>query len=271
MTLRKRLYLILDPSQKGGVIEAIFEALLILIITLNIVVIILDSMSTIKQQYHRWFYWFEMFSVIFFTLEYAARLYSIVENPKYHSKKFGGRLKYALTPMAVVDLLAFLPFYIMMFFSFLLPFDLAFFRIFRLMGLFRMFKIARYLKALNVFRHVLIDRMEQLMLSIIFIFFMLIIVSSIMFYVEHEAQPTAFSSIPATMWWGVSTLTTVGYGDIIPITPLGKVLGGLFSLMGIGLFALPAGILSSGFYERMHRPKRRPRKCPHCGKDLDDD
>lgn len=132
-----------------------------------------------------------------------------------------------------------------------------------------MFKIARYLQALNVFRKVLFERREQLVLSILFILFVLVIISSIMYHVEHAAQPEAFSSIPATMWWGVATLTTVGYGDIVPMTPIGKLLGGMFAIVGIGLFALPAGILSSGFYELMHKTRSR-KKCPHCGGDLDE-
>jgi voltage-gated potassium channel len=90
-----------------------------------------------------------------------------------------------------------------------------------------------------------------------------------MYYVERDAQPEAFSSIPATMWWGVATLTTVGYGDVVPITPLGKVLGGLFAIVGVGLFALPAGILSSGFYEIMHQKDAKV-FCPHCGKNIHD-
>lgn len=259
MTLRRRLYLTLDPTEKGGVLERIFEFLLVIIIALNILAIILDSVREIHRDYYHLFNRFELFSVIFFTVEYIARVYSIVEHPKY-KKTITGRLKFITSPLAIIDLLAFLPFYLTF-----LPVDLRFLRVFRLMGLFRMFKIARYLKALSIFKQVLLDRIEQLVLSIIFIFFMLIIISSIMFYVEHNAQPHAFSSIPATMWWGISTLTTVGYGDIIPVTATGKVLGGLFSIMGIGLFALPAGILSSGFYERMHR--RNKLKCPHCGEE----
>ncbi len=262
MTLRRRLYLTLDPTEKGGIGERIFELILILTIILNIVAIILDSVQEIHLKNQEAFAWFELFSVIFFTAEYIARVYSIIENPKYkHPIK--GRIKFILSPMGLIDLLAFVPFYLIF-----LPIDLRFLRIFRLMGLFRMFKIARYMKALNVFKHVLNDRKEQLVLSIIFILFILVILSSIMFYIEHNAQPDAFSSIPATMWWGVTTLTTVGYGDIVPITVSGKILGGIFSIIGIGLFALPAGILSSGFYELMHKPQAV--KCPHCGKNIHD-
>lgn len=261
MTLRRRLYLTLDPTERGGIGERIFESILILTIILNIIAIILESVHEIHIKNEKAFQYFEVFSVVFFTIEYIARVYSIVESPEFNHR-VRGRIKFIFSPMAIVDLFAILPFYLTF-----LPLDLRFLRIFRLMGLFRMFKIARYLKALNVFKQVLNDRKEQLVLSIIFILFVLVILSSIMFYIERGAQPEAFSSIPATMWWGVSTLTTVGYGDIVPITTWGKFLGGMFSIIGIGLFALPAGILSSGFYELMHKPET-VLKCPHCGKNV---
>jgi voltage-gated potassium channel len=263
MTLRRRLYLTLEPTERGGILERIFEILLVIMIILNIFAIVMDSVDEFDSQYQTFFRSFELFSVIFFTIEYALRLYSIVENPKYKDP-VSGRFKFALTPLAIIDLLAFAPFY----FTFL-PIDLRFLRIFRLMGLFRMFKVARYLHALTIFRKVVYDRREQLVLSIILIIFMLVIISTIMFYAEHDAQPAVFSSIPATMWWGIATLTTVGYGDMVPITALGKVLGGMFAVIGFGLLALPAGILSSGFFEIMYKAKKTI-KCPHCGKDIDE-
>jgi voltage-gated potassium channel len=133
-----------------------------------------------------------------------------------------------------------------------------------------MFKVARYMTALTMYKRVVSDRREQLVLSIIFLLFILVIISTIMFYVEREAQPEKFSSIPATMWWGIATLTTVGYGDMVPITALGRVLGGMFAITGVGLLALPAGILSSGFFELLHSPKSKKHVCPHCGKDFHD-
>lgn len=262
MTLRRRLYLILSPDERGGIIERMFEFVLVLTIILNILAIVLDSVERTHNEYAALFDGFEIYSLIFFTVEYIARVYSIVEDPKYSHPVYG-RLRYLTTPIAVIDLLAFLPFYFMF-----LTVDLRFLRIFRLMALFRMFKIARYLHALTIFRRVLKDRKEQLVLSFIFILFVLIVISFIMFYTEKEAQPDKFSSIPATMWWGIATLTTVGYGDIVPITPLGKFLGGLFAIAGVGLLALPAGILSSGFFEMLHTKNKSVKTCPHCGKEI---
>ncbi len=263
MKFRKRLFLTLDPSKKGGLPERIFEAILITTIILNIFVLIVSSIDEINKEYHSQLQAFEIFSILFFTVEYIARIYSIVEHPSYqHPIK--GRLKFIKSPIAIIDLLAFLPFYLTF-----IPMDLRMLRIFRLMALFRMFKVARYISALDVIHKVVNDRKDQLVLILILIAFVLIVISSVMFYVENPAQPEAFSSIPATMWWGVSTLTTVGYGDIVPITTLGKILGGIFALTGIALYALPAGILSSAFYEMMYK-KREGGKCPHCGKDLHD-
>jgi voltage-gated potassium channel len=265
MTFRKRLYLTLSPDERGGIIERIFELIVILTIIINILEIILDSVPSIHNEYARVLMHFEVYSLIFFTVEYVARVYSIVEDRRFKDP-VKGRLRYIITPLAIVDLLAFLPFYLIF-----LPVDLRFLRIFRLMALFRMFKIARYLHALSIFRRVLSDRKEQLVLSFIFILFVLVVISFIMFYAENEAQPDKFSSIPATMWWGIATLTTVGYGDIVPITTLGKFLGGLFAIAGVGLLALPAGILSSGFFEMLHTKgsgAKHVKICPHCGKEI---
>jgi voltage-gated potassium channel len=263
-TLRKRIYLTLAPDEKGGALEYFFEIFLILIIILNILAILLNSVDAINKEYGEFFYHFEVFSVILFTIEYLLRIYSIVENPSYRHP-LTGRLQYIKTPMAVIDLLAFLPFYLTF-----LPLDLRFIRIIRLMAMFRMFKVARYMEALTVFRKVIHERKEQLILSILFIFFILILISTVMYYVERDTQPGKFTSIPDTMWWGIATITTVGYGDMVPVTPLGRFLGGLFAIAGVGLLALPAGILSSGFFELLHSPRSKKHTCPHCGKDFHD-
>ncbi|MBX2962558.1 MAG: ion transporter [Cyclobacteriaceae bacterium] len=262
MTFRRRLYLTLEPTEKGGIPERIFEILLIVIIVLNIVAIVLESIRSLEQEYIELFDNFEKFSVAFFTLEYVCRIYSIVENPKYQNP-FYGRMRYASTTMALVDLLAFLPFYLTF-----LPLDLRFIRIFRLMALFRMFKITRYMQAMIIFKSVIRERREQLILSFIFIIFILIIISFFMYLAERDAQPDKFGSIPEAMWWGMATLTTVGYGDAVPVTTLGKVLGGLFAISGVAFLALPAGILSSGFFELLHNPEAKKHTCPHCGKDF---
>ena len=156
MTLRKRLYLTLEPTEKGGYIESIFEFVLVFIIIANILAIVFDSVPDIHTEYEDFFKKIELYSVLFFTVEYVARLYSIVESPKYRGD-IKGRLRFIVSTLAIIDLMAFMPFYLTF-----LPFDLRFLRIFRLMALFSMFKIARYLHALSVFKKVLIDRKDGL-------------------------------------------------------------------------------------------------------------
>jgi voltage-gated potassium channel len=145
----------------------------------------------------------------------------------------------------------------------------------RLFRIFRLFKVLRYVAALAVMAEVIKERKEQLIITLIFILFMLLVSSTLMYYVENGQQPDAFGSIPETMWWGVATLTTVGYGDVYPVTVLGKVLGGMIAILGIGLFALPTGILASGFSERLDaftkNKKQQAMYCPYCGKKIQED
>jgi len=130
--------------------------------------------------------------------------------------------------------------------------------------------MGRYSEALKTFGIVLKRRKEELLMAVFSVLILLVIASSLMYFVENEAQPEAFSSIPVAMWWGVVTLTTVGYGDVYPITAAGKLLGAIMALLGIGMFALPAGILASGFAEEIQRRQKKRRICPHCGKDIDE-
>jgi voltage-gated potassium channel len=263
MTIRKWAYNLLEPSSSGSKASRVIELLLITLIFFNILAIILESVKDINAEYGQFFRELENFSIIIFTIEYFLRLWTAPENPKWQHNN--GRLRYSLSTMSLIDLFSILPYYL----SFI-TFDMRFIRIVRLFRLIRVLKIARYLKALNIIQAVLRERREQIVLSIMFIIFLLVMVSTMMFYVENEAQPELFSSIPETMWWGIETLTTVGYGDMIPVTTLGRVLGGMIAILGIGLFALPAGILSSGLTEHLHggSKKKKFKHCPHCGGEL---
>jgi voltage-gated potassium channel len=267
MTFRKWAYNLLEPTATGSRAARSIELLLITLIFLNIIAIILESVKEINDEYGQFFHELEKFSIIIFTIEYGLRIWTAPENPKYPNR-FSGRIRYALTTMSLIDLLSIIPFYLSLVLNFF-PIDLRFIRIIRLIRLIRVLKIARYLKALNLIQAVLRERREQILLSLMFIIFLLIIVSTVMFYVEHDAQPELFSSIPATMWWGIETLTTVGYGDMIPQTTFGRILGGMIAILGIGLFALPAGILSSGLTEHLHKGgTKKMKRCPHCGEEI---
>jgi voltage-gated potassium channel len=205
---------------------------------------------------------FEVLSVIVFTVEYLLRLWVAPLAPRFQGAVWG-RVRYALTPLALVDLWAVLPFYLPM----LIPLDLRFIRALRVLRLIRVMKIGRYSESIQTLGAVLREQKEQLLAALLILLVLIVISSSLIYFVERDAQPEAFSSIPAAMWWSVATLTTVGYGDIYPVTPVGKVLASVIAVLGIGLFALPAGILGSGFVEK-YREKRQPLTCPHCGKNL---
>ena len=261
MTLRKWAYNLLEPSVSGSRAAKAIELMLIALIFLNIIAILAESVPEYNAEYGQFFQSLEKFSIIVFTIEYVLRIWTCGENPKYAG--LIGKFKYAATPMAVIDLLSILPFYMAV-----LPFDLRVVRIIRLFRLFRLLKIARYMKAVHLISAVLRERREQIFLTVMFILFMLVILSTVMYFVEKDAQPEKFSSIPATMWWGIETLTTVGYGDMIPTTPLGRFLGGAFAILGIGIFALPAGILSSGLTDHLRSDKSKLKRCPHCGGEL---
>jgi voltage-gated potassium channel len=264
LQLRKLLYRVLEMSAgKRRGISLVFNLILITIITLNAIAIVLHTVPEYNKQYAQLFIDFELFSVLFFSIEYLLRVWVCVENEKYHHP-ISGRLRYIISASAIIDFLAIFPFYFSLFAT-----DLGVVRILRLFRIFRLFRISRYSQAFRMIQRVVEEKKEELVLSLSFVVFMLIILSSVMYFVEHPAQPDKFTSIPATMWWGVSAMTTVGYGDILPITPLGKLLGGISAIVGIGLFALPTGILVSGFTEQV-RSRKEPirRVCPHCGKEI---
>ena len=198
-----------------------------------------------------------------FTIEYFLRLWTAVEDPRY-ARPVVGRLRYAVTPFALVDLLAILPFYLVKYTTL----DLRFIRAIRLMRLFRVAKLGRYCESLYTLKRVIYEAREELVITFAALFVLLMVASGVMYFVENPAQPDKFSSIPATMWWAASALTTVGYGDLYPITPLGKIVGSFAAILGVGLFGLPAGILAAGFIEQLRAGRARKRVCPHCGKEI---
>ncbi len=261
-TLRQKVNEVLEIKirRKRGISFVVNIALSILIF-LNTLAIILHTVPSIGILYDQFFLDFEVFSVIIFTIEYILRVWSAVERPEY-SHPFYGRIKFIFSAWGLVDLLAIFPFY----YSYLRT-DLGFVRILRLLRILRLFRVSRYFHALRVIQNVVKAKKEELLLSMSFIIFLLLISSSLVFYIEHDAQPTVFASIPDSLWWGVNAMTTVGYGDMHPITPFGKVLGGLMAILGVSIFALPTGIIASGFAEQIRGNRTDSGKvvCPHCG------
>ncbi len=248
--MKRKLYNILENKDYQSTLSQWFDTLLIGIILLNILALMLETVNDIYVDNQSLFTYFEYFSVAVFTLEYIARLWVAPLSPR-NRPGWRGRLDYITSPMAIIDLLAVLPFYLIF-----LNIDFRFFRIFRLTRIFRLLKVGRYFHALHVIRRIFIKKKSELISVFMLLIFMLVFMSCLMYYAEHNAQPDKFTSIPATMWWGIATLSTVGYGDMYPITPIGQLLGSSVALIGIGFFALPAGILSSAFSEELNRQKK---------------
>jgi voltage-gated potassium channel len=232
------------------------------LILLNVAAVVLETVDWVYAAYFPLFQAFEIFSVAVFTIEYLLRIWSCTEDPRYENPLWG-RLRFLIMPLALVDLLAILPFYLPF------AFDLRFLRAMRLFRLFRILKLARYSDSMQTFADVLRLKKEELLLMFFAIMILLVISSSLMYEAEHDAQPEAFASIPAAMWWGIVTLTTVGYGDIYPVTDWGRFIGSVVVILGIGLFALPTGVLASGFAEVLAKSKEEQKmrkiRCPHCG------
>jgi len=264
MSYRVRTFRVLEADTGEGGLGRAIDVFILGLIVANVVAVILETVAAVRETVGRGFQYFEWFSVVVFTIEYLLRLWSCTASPRFE-RPVAGRLRFALSPMALVDLAAILPTYVPM----LIPVDLRVLRILRLMRLGRMLKLARYSESFSLLGGVLRAKRAELGVTGFAGGVLLLLASSLMYFVENAAQPEAFSSIPAALWWGVSTLTTVGYGDIYPVTSLGKVLGGVIGVLGVGLFALPAGILAGGFAEALQKPRAPVPTCPHCGKLID--
>lgn len=230
---------------RGGRWIRVIDLAIIGLIILNLFAVIVGSVESIGSRYRAELRTFEWVSVVVFTIEYVLRLALAPHHPSgRYRDPVSGRLRYALTPLAIVDLLAILPSY----FAAIFVVDLRWLRVLRLL---RIFKLTRYSSAMTILLTVLRDELPSFAAALFILVVILMLAASGMYVVEHEAQPEAFGSIPSAMWWAVATLTTVGYGDVTPITTLGKVFGSFVTIVGIGMVALPAGILASAFSDHL--------------------
>ena len=261
--LRERTFQILSVGREGDRLSRACNLFLIVLIISNTAAVLIETVGSVESRWGRQLELFETMSVVVFTIEYILRLGAAPADLRY-LRPIEGRLRFAVSFPALIDLLAILPFYLAA-----VPLDLRTLRSLRLLRLVRTLKIGRYSESLQTLGRVFVAKREELMTTLLAGLVVLVVASTLIYYAEKDEQPEAFSSIPAAMWWAVATLTTVGYGDIYPRTGLGKLLGSIVAVLGIGLFALPAGILGSGFVELLQGKKRRAgAKCPHCGKDI---
>jgi len=259
MNLRKRAWEIVEVAQPGDRASRVFDIFIIVLIFLNVLATIVGTVPSIEAGARGFLEWFELLSVAVFSIEYLVRLWACTTEPRFASP-IAGRIRFALGGMALIDLVAILPFY--------LPFigwDLRSLRALRLFRIVRVAKVGRYYSSLQLIKRVLRAKREELLLTTTLMTLLLVMASSVLYYCENPSQPEVFSSIPASMWWAITTLTTVGYGDMYPVTALGKLFASVIAVLGVGMFALPTGILGAGFMEEVQRVKQPLENCPHCG------
>ena len=247
MTVRRRAYFALEGGHTGGMMGSVVEFGLITLIIVNVIAFTLQSEPPIRRAFPEFFADFEGVSIAIFTLEYLTRLWCAPEDPLFKGGPFLGRLRFALRPMMVIDFLAFAPGYV----AFFVPFvDLRFLRLIRLL---RLLKIARYSPALSTLAQVIVDERRALVGTLLLELCAMVFAAAAMHAVEGKIMPQAFGTIPDAMWWALETLTTVGYGDVVPVTGLGRVVAGVTMIAGVGLLALPVGIVATGFVNNIHR------------------
>jgi len=244
---RKRLYLILDAGHAEDPLARAADIFLVALISLNVLAVIFESMPAVYAAYGPYFNAFEIFSVIIFSIEYVTRVWVAVEsdNPRYKGS-IKGRLRFMLSPLALIDLIVLLPFFI----GALLGIDL---RMLRALRLLRVFRLTRYTNSMNLLLQVLRDESSIISAAMFVLLMMITVAASVTYLAEHEAQPEAFGSIPHALWWAVVTMTTIGYGDVVPQTLVGRICASVIGIISVGMVALPAGILASGFNEALHK------------------
>lgn len=253
-TTRRRTAELLDALQPRDGAGRFVGWFLIVLIIANVLAIVLETVPEIGASHGRFFQAFEVFSVAVFTLEYLLRLWSCVDvsdpaRPGHRQT----RLRWALSPLGLIDLLAIAPFYLFLLLPEATAESLLMLRVFRGLRLMRVLKLSRYSPAMNVLLTVLRREARVLGVALFILAFMLVLSSWGIYFLEHAAQPEAFGSIPRAMWWAIVSLTTVGYGDVVPVTNGGKVFAGFVTLVGVGMVALPSAILVAGLTREMRR------------------
>jgi voltage-gated potassium channel Kch len=244
-TLRQKVYAIVNETPDSGKLHEMFDFVIVLWVLISVACVILESVESINYHFHVEFIVIDTIAVAIFSTELLMRLYSCTEDPKYQHW-LAGRLNYSRQVTTLIDILAIAPFFLESLLDHL--FDLRFLRVFRLM---RLMKLARYSDATKSLFYV-IQREWPVMKASIFIMLMLVMLAACLGYLfEHDAQPDKFENIPQSIYWAVITLASVGYGDISPVTPAGRAITIVLALLGIGIFAIPAAILSSAFSDQL--------------------
>ncbi|HEX3663870.1 MAG TPA: cyclic nucleotide-gated ion channel [Rhizomicrobium sp.] len=241
------MHLVMETGRSSGRLGLAFEIFLIVLIVGNAIAVSLDSVPKYAAVYGSYFRAFEYGSVAIFTVEYLLRVWTVPEDPRFASRPVIDRVRYLIQPYMLIDFLAVAPAYVALFMPFV---DL---RILRLFRLFRLLKIARYSPAVATLIHVLSLERRALFGTLLLLLCIMSLCAEGMYIIEGSVQPHVFGNLPSCMYWAVITLTTVGYGDTYPITAAGRLLASVTAIMGLGLFALPVGIIASAFVTEIHR------------------
>jgi voltage-gated potassium channel len=238
---RREVHDVLEVGGDAHPAGRLIEGFIIVLIILNAIAFAAETVDHLAERYGVYFYAFNLFSVAVFSIEYALRIWSAIDVPMLsRMPPWKARLRFALRPIMLIDLFAVLPFYL----QWLIPIDL---RALRVLRLFRLLKLVRYSPALQTLGRVIAQEYRALLGALLVMLVLMLFASTLIYFLERDAQPEQFGSIPAAAWWAIATLTTVGYGDVVPITPWGQVLGGIVMLLGVGMFALPIAIVATGF------------------------
>jgi voltage-gated potassium channel len=272
----KRIYRIVEKHEKGDWTSFVFDYVIIALVLLSVIAIILESFRDLDAAYQEEFYAFEIFTIVVFSIEYLLRLLAAPARYNYDTR-WACYLKHITSPLAIIDLLAIAPFFLPM----MSIGDLRFLRLLRVLRIIRILKLKRYSLSLDMVLAVFKEKKNELLTTILISQIVLLIAATLMYYIEGDENPS-FPNIIETLWWAVVTMTTVGYGDVVPVTGMGKILNGIIALIGIGVVALPTSILSAGFLEKIQKDKRVRDQhanpdvyaydyCPHCGKKLPHD
>jgi voltage-gated potassium channel len=247
MTWRALLYELLEDEERPHALSRPLQRAIVALIVISVAGAILDSEPRINAAWGGWLAALEYGCVAIFTVEYAARLWVAVEDRAgRYEQPVRGRLRYALTPMALVDLMAILPTWL----GFLFPGSMIGLRLLRII---RILRLTRFSPALATFDVVLVNERRALLSALTVLITAMVLAAMAMHWAERAAQPEAFGSIPAALWWSAVTLTTLGYGDVVPVTALGRLVAAVSAVIGVMMIALPTAILGAGFARELHK------------------
>ncbi len=244
--VRKRTFEVLEDARRDDPLSRVVDLALVVLITVNLVAVVLELVPALSVRFHDVFVVIEIVSLVVFTVEYAARIWAAMDHPLRPRRYLPPWLGYMVSDSGLVDLLAVVPFWVALFAAA----DLRVLLVFRIV---RFLKLARYSPAMRSLLDALYAERRALFGCVVILLGATVVAASIMHVIEGQAQPDKFGTIPDAMWWAIVTLTTTGYGDVVPITPLGRVVGGFTVLMGILMLALPVGIVATSFANEVHR------------------